>query len=1201
MRKRLKSLLVDHQYMKFNKLTSCFILWMISIMLFSCQHRDAQSPNETVSMKPTSNVSIHKVQLSSLVDSLKPNMVHLADVPPAIEIDLGSSNKAAYLKFPSNTEVPKAALTPLVKHSLPCSVNDKGELILDDEGQPILLGYGGKSHFTSYTTNDGLAMDGICCSTRDRLGNLWFGTFGAGATRYDGKSFVTFTSSQGLGNNLIHSIIEDHQGRLWFGTDEGVSMYDGVRFTTFTEEDGLTDNQVFCLLEDVKGTIWMGTLGGGLMKFENNSFSNYTTKNGLVGDAIHSLFEDESGAIWIGTTSGVSCFRNGTFTNYTTHDGLPSNEIRDIASDSNRKLWFSTPLGISCFDGKGFKNYTTNDGLVNNDSHSIYKDSRGDVWFATIDGVSRFHNNTFTNFTSLTGFAKGSINSIVEDKIGNLWFGTYMSGIIRYDGEAFINYTSETGISSCSANSFSEDKSGNVWFGTNCQGAIRFDGKSYTCFGKKQGLGSESVFSVFSDHEGNVWFGTYGGGVSKFDGKKITRYTTEQGLSSNVILCLAQDSKGNLWFGAADGSLCSFDGKNFITYPTKHLFIGKTIRSIYVDKNDNIWLGIYGGGASMFDGKSFTTFTKENGLCNNEVWSISQASNGNMWFATSGGLSVLSKDLANKIFSGKKNSFSSSQLFSNFNMSDGLPDDFVTNVIQLSNGKTAIGTNLGISIFKLSDDQKQLVNIETYNSSLGFPVKDVNVGNNAMFCDSKGIIWAGTGSEKTAIVRFNYKALNKNVQQPSLVLQSVKVNDESICWYNLTKKDSHQSKKDSLTSLLQEFIAYGTSDLKHKKDTLLTRFNDILFDSISKFYPLPKHLVLPFEKNQISFDFVAIVPSNGEEVYYQYMLEGYSKDWSPITHQTNAVFGNISEGNYVFKVKALGANGVWTSPISYTFEVMPPWYRTWWAYSMYVIFFVIAFVEFSKRREQKLRQEKEKLEKTVEERTIELVQKNILVEKQKSIVEQEKKRSDDLLLNILPEEVAEELKLKGSADAKQFDQVTVLFTDFQDFTVLSEKLSAKELVEEINTCFMAFDKIIDQYGIEKIKTIGDSYMCAGGLPTANDTNAEDVIRAAFKIQEFMQQHIAERIQKGQPLFRIRIGIHTGPVVAGIVGIRKFAYDIWGDTVNTASRMESSGEAGKINISHTTYLLVKDKFRFDYRGKIKTKGKGEMDMYFVENT
>ncbi|HRG57874.1 MAG TPA: adenylate/guanylate cyclase domain-containing protein [Bacteroidia bacterium] len=219
--------------------------------------------------------------------------------------------------------------------------------------------------------------------------------------------------------------------------------------------------------------------------------------------------------------------------------------------------------------------------------------------------------------------------------------------------------------------------------------------------------------------------------------------------------------------------------------------------------------------------------------------------------------------------------------------------------------------------------------------------------------------------------------------------------------------------------------------------------------------------------------------------------------------------------------------------------------------------------------------------------------------KQRNKIKKGKKRSDELLLNILPEEVAEELKAKGSADAQLIDEVTVLFTDFKGFTQLSEKLSPKELVAEINECFSGFDYIMEKYGVEKIKTIGDAYMAAGGLPTANKTHAEDVVNAALEIQSFMQEHKAKKIAGNELFFEIRIGVHTGPVVAGIVGVKKFAYDIWGDTVNTASRMESSGEIGKVNISGTTYELIKDKFNFVHRGKVQAKGKGEIDMYFVE--
>lgn len=195
-------------------------------------------------------------------------------------------------------------------------------------------------------------------------------------------------------------------------------------------------------------------------------------------------------------------------------------------------------------------------------------------------------------------------------------------------------------------------------------------------------------------------------------------------------------------------------------------------------------------------------------------------------------------------------------------------------------------------------------------------------------------------------------------------------------------------------------------------------------------------------------------------------------------------------------------------------------------------------------------------------------------------------------------EIAEELKLNGSSVARQFDDVTVLFTDFKNFTQISERLTPSELVEEINTCYKVFDTIMGKYNIEKIKTIGDSYMAAGGLPVVNRTNALNVVDAALEILYFMEEHSRKKALLGKEVFGIRLGIHTGPVVAGIVGVKKFAYDIWGDTVNIASRMESCGEEGKINISQNTYEIVKDQFNCVHRGKIAAKNKGMIDMYFV---
>jgi adenylate cyclase len=216
-------------------------------------------------------------------------------------------------------------------------------------------------------------------------------------------------------------------------------------------------------------------------------------------------------------------------------------------------------------------------------------------------------------------------------------------------------------------------------------------------------------------------------------------------------------------------------------------------------------------------------------------------------------------------------------------------------------------------------------------------------------------------------------------------------------------------------------------------------------------------------------------------------------------------------------------------------------------------------------------------------------------QKSNQIISREKKKSDDLLLNILPVEVANELKENGHALAKQFDIVTVLFTDFVDFTKVSEHLSPQELVSELHYCFKAFDEIIEKRGLEKIKTIGDAYMAVSGLPIAHPDHAVNAARAALDIQTFVRQ----RQKNDAGTFGIRIGLNSGPVVAGIVGVKKFAYDIWGDTVNTAARMESSSEPGKINLSGGTYTLIKDHFTCISRGKVTAKNKGEIDMYFLE--
>ncbi|PJE04842.1 MAG: hypothetical protein CK427_00275 [Leptospira sp.] len=233
---------------------------------------------------------------------------------------------------------------------------------------------------------------------------------------------------------------------------------------------------------------------------------------------------------------------------------------------------------------------------------------------------------------------------------------------------------------------------------------------------------------------------------------------------------------------------------------------------------------------------------------------------------------------------------------------------------------------------------------------------------------------------------------------------------------------------------------------------------------------------------------------------------------------------------------------------------------------------------------EELQNERDLLESRVIERTKDL--------------DDAKKQSDKLLLNILPIQIADELKAKGFSAPKRYESVSVLFTDLKGFTKVAENLEPEELINELDRCFTYFDEVIERFNLEKIKTIGDSYMCAGGLPIANRTNPVEAVLAALEIQKFMEQTREIKRSLGENYWELRLGIHTGPLVAGVAGKKKFAYDIWGDTVNTASRLESSGEVGKVNISGATYQIVKDFFSCEYRGLVKAKNKGDIEMYFV---
>ena len=836
------------------------------------------------------------VDLGQLCDTLKPTTIFIKDeTPPNIKIS-GS---------PTVTQLPVAI-----------SLIDSIPIInLESQGEGL---------FTTYTSDDGLAMDAINFGKTticDSEGNLWFATQGGGVSKYDGKSFITYTTKQGLANNSVRSIAEDKNGNLWFGTyGGGVSKYDGKSFITYTTEQGLANNSVLSIAEDKNGNLWLGTDGGGVCKFDGKSFITYTTEQGLSNNSVFSIAEDRSGILWLGTNGG----------------------------------------GVCKYDGKSFITYTTEQGLANN-----------------------------------------SILSIAEDRNGNLWFGTYGGGVSKYDGKSFITYTTEQGLANNSVFGIVEDKSGNLWLGTLGGGVSKYDGKSFITYTSEQGLVNNSILSIAEDKNGNLWLGTDGGGVCKYDGKSFITYTTEQGLANNSVLSIAEDKNGNLWLGTDGGGVSRFDEKSFITYTTEQGLANNAVRCITEDKNGNLWLGT-DGGVSKYDGKSFITYTTEQGLANNAVFSIAEDRSGNLWLGTyGGGVSVLLAQNEEKLK--ENNNDRNNKVFLTYNTEHGLPDNGICGLRFDVKGSLIVGTNFGLAVIpeeqviQMSSTQinGKLKKVNVYNQFTGYPIRDLNTAQNngSMHIDNKGILWVGHGTN--GVSRVDLDAVNRSTAPPNVVINKVSLKGEAVCFYSLVGSGAGdgsvlRSTQDSIILVQQEIATYGKVLSQAERDTLNKRFSGITFDRLAKFYPLPENLVLPYEQNALTFEFNAIETGRNFLVNYQYMLKGMNDTWSPITQKSEATYNNLSEGNYTFLLKAQSPWGVWSEPIDFKFTILPPWYRTWWAYTIYALLFLLLVWLLIRLQTRRLKQRQKELETEVDNATQEIREQMNEAEKQRDEAEKQK-------------------------------------------------------------------------------------------------------------------------------------------------------------------------------------------------------------------
>lgn len=990
-------------------------------------------------------------------------------------------------------------------------------------------------------------------------------------------NFKTYTAKNGLGSSIVNCIFQDSRGDIWFGTQSGgVSRFNGASFKSYTKKDGLIHNDVLSIQEDNEGNIWIGTLAG-VSKFNGKTFEDIADSTGLLSDkGIYTIYVDGEDTKWFGSRgSGLIKYDGQTLQAFGKDDGLPSNNVFAITQTKDKKFWLACSKGVASYDGSTFKTYKETEGKT---YFCALSTSINEVWFGGTsgNGVLRYQNGEFTQVHLSDEVKEDFIGSLAEDKQGRIWMATD-HGVLKFVDGAFQLFTEDMGLSVNAVLSVSSDREGNIWIGTHGGGVNLLSNEAFTTYTESQGLSNAKINTLYTDDKNKrLIVGTSRDGINllPLNGSGVfKRLTNISELDEIDIWTLLIDSKRQLWIGALEGIFILQENAEGYTLKRKiHKLPNKNltaVNGIIQNAENDYWISSYGSGLIRMVDDSLTVYNVKNGFFSDNLLTIFKDDEENLWIGT--------QDAGIIKYDGNE--------FTSLMNSISFPDPSVWAIAQDNEGVMYFGTSEnGLCRY----DGK---NLQTYDMMFG---SFTNRVKSLHWAASSSYLWIGTpeGVHKARfdlngnIIEMRTYSENDGLLTFEIDQNAIDIDNDGTVWFGATNGITAyrpNNDKENLVSpklrLERMLLAYEPVDWTNYADT------------VDPFSGIPINLELNHRNNHLTFDVKAMTT---DKVSYSFKLEGQDENWTPYNLSSSVQYSNIAPGKYVFRAKAINSNRVESeSELSYSFTVLPPWWSLWYVQAGFVLIVIVIVVLIIKGREKVLRDQNRLLEQTVAERTEEVV-------KEKKQVEKLYNRSEELLLNILPVETAEELKAKGHVEAELIDQVTVLFTDFKGFTALSEQLTPKELVRDIHECFSEFDRIMQKHGVEKIKTIGDAYMAAGGLPQPNSTHAVDVVSAALEMVEFVEHGKVTKKLKGLPFFEVRVGVHTGPVVAGIVGIKKFQYDIWGDTVNTASRMESSGEPGKVNISESTYQLVKDKFNCTYRGKVAAKGKGELEMYFVES-
>lgn len=1045
--------------------------------------------------------------------------------------------------------------------------------------------------FRNYTINDGLSQSTVLTILQDDLNSLWIGTQD-GLNRFDGKSFEVFNADEieGIESEYILCSLKDKNGDLWFGTGKGLLHYNHIdnSFKTYLADETAALN-VVSIAEDSKGDLWVATAESGLFKFNTEK----------------KKFEDYFSMVPVKKLTNIAISDKDALVVSTESEGLYlCNLFQKRATKVTIKEKVNSPLVINK--------------IILNQAETVLLATNQGAF--SLDLKTKKVASKFFFLDRKEGLQ--NISDIYEEPGVGWLITTRNNGLFVVDGKGTIQHSTEdifqkTALIFNELNLIYKDKSGTFWVGSQ-RGVSSFNPASKGILGVgptanlTKGIPSANVWSFTEDKlTGAIYIGT-DMGISKLD-KKTGLYTqfnrtNKTSGGESTVLSMHAISSNLLLVGCADGFYeLRMDGSSFsynkIDTPKKSEYSIDRVYGIVHWKDDLYWLAIKNG-AALFNRKTkeFKVFVHDalnpkksisKGICR----LVSKDLYGNIWFATSsGGLNILKEQKGEIII----------QPYEKNDIIKAISNDYIiTTVYQEKQNEYWIGT-VGAGVIKWEPNKNKAT---AYNKSNGLP-------NNVIYgivSGGKNSIWLSTNK---GLCNLNTKTYNTK---------------------NYTEIDGLMSNEFNLGASMRStngeiyfggiygYNYFNPEELVKSKKDVHVVFTNFKLDNAwlapnQKGSPLEKpiylteELELSYLQRTFTLKFQSSDLSNPEQTNYKYVLEGSEGGEVLIGSQNEIRFISLSPGNYTLKIYARSGTGEWCShPAKINLIIASPFWLRWWFWVIVIAVTGLTVRIIIKRRISASRREQIRLEMKIRDRTREIQEQNRKIEKQSRKLEEErnkvlnqqkllqieKDKTEKLLRNVIPESTAEELKKSGRARARGYKTVSVLFTDFVGFTKISDRTKPSELVKKLDVYFTKFDEIIVANNLEKIKTIGDAYMCAGGVPVRNNTNPIDTCLAALQIQAYILNRKNDAIANGGEYWELRLGINTGEVTAGVIGSERLAFDIWGTTVNQAQRMEMLGEPGKVTITGATFSFIEPYFECTFKGKAQTKSSGMIEMYVVD--